>query len=61
MEKYNNNRTYHKEDAVLCNWPPVVTALVGKRTGCTEHFDNRNEAKDEEDDPDNLVPFEYAF
>ena len=39
----------------------MVAALIGKRTGSTEHLCNGDEAEEEENNPDYFVSFEYAF
>ena len=59
--QYYNDGTYHQEDAVLRNRPPMVAALIGKRTGSTEHLCNGDEAEEEENNPNHFVAFEYAL
>jgi len=39
----------------------MVSAFVGERTGGTEHLDNGNQAKEQEDNPYYFVPLEYVF
>ena len=46
---------------MLGDGPPMVAALIGKRTGSTEHFRNGDETEEEENYPDYFVSFEYAF
>ena len=40
---------------MLCNRPPVVTALVRQCRRGAEHFYDRNEAKEKEYDPDDRL------
>lgn len=57
----HNHSAYHQDNAVLGDGPPMVAALIGKRTGSTEHLCNGDEAEEEENNPDYFVSFEYAF
>ena len=45
MHEDHNHSAYHQDNAVLGDGPPMVAALIGKRTGSTEHLCNGDEGR----------------
>ena len=61
MDNKYHNSSYRHEHNVHRNGAPMISTLIGQRTGCAEHFDDGHETKQEEDNPNDFVAFEEVF
>ena len=61
MYQHHNAHTYHQDDTVLGDRPPVIPAFVGKRAGGTKYLDDGDQTKKQENNPDYFVALEQVF
>jgi hypothetical protein len=60
MYKYRYDYSHYQVYAMLRNGCPMVIAIISQYAGSTKNFNDGNDTKKKENNPDYFIAFEYV-